>query len=127
MLLKFTFKKEERLKSKRIIDTLFTDGRTIAVGPVKLVWKETILPSRVPVQFGVTVSKRKFKNAVDRNHIKRRMREVIRLNKTGIIDNAGMKNRQFALMFLYTGNDIASYSLLEEKIMQILSRLIEEI
>jgi len=125
--LRFTFKKEERLKSKRVIDELFTDGNVIAVRPVKLMWKEAKLPIRIPLQVGVTASKRKFKLAVDRNRIKRRMREVIRLHKSDIIEAARIKNRQYALMFIYTGNDIPSYSLLEEKIIQILTRLKEEI
>jgi hypothetical protein len=55
------------------------------------------------------------------------MREVIRLHKAALIEAAGMKGRQFALMFLYTGSEIPSYSLLEEKITQILARLNEEI
>ena len=125
--MRFTFTKEERLKSKRIIDELFTHGRVIAVHPVKLMWRETKLPVRVVVQIGVTASKKRFGRAVDRNRIKRRMREVIRLHKTAFIEDAGIENRQFALMFLYTGSEIPSYSLLEEKIIEVLARLKEEI
>ncbi|MCP4122518.1 MAG: ribonuclease P protein component [Bacteroidetes bacterium] len=125
--MRFTFTKQERLKSKRIIDELFTRGRVIAVNQVKLMWIETKLPVQVPVQIGVTAPKKRFNRAVDRNRIKRRMREVIRLHKADLIEHIGIGNRQFALMFLYTGNEIPTYSLLEEKIIEVLGRLKEEI
>ena len=123
--LKNTFTKAERLKSKRIIDLLFNDGKVIAFHPVKLIWSEVELPVGQAIQFGVSVPKRRFKLAVDRNAIKRKMREVIRLNKHSLVDTIGMKEKQLALMILYTGNKMPEYSLLHKKITAAFNRLNE--
>ncbi len=77
----FSFKKEERLCSKKIIDKLFSEGESFLVFPLKFVFLKTSLPSKFPVQTGFSVGKRTFKKAVQRNLIKRKMRETYRLNK----------------------------------------------
>lgn len=123
--LKQTFKKTERLKSKRIIDDLFRSGHSIRAYPIRLLWMETELPGDVPVQFSVSVPKRNFKNAVDRNLLKRRMREAIRLNKSKLCETAGMNGRQYALMVLYSAKEITAYDLIASKICASFDRLIE--
>lgn len=77
------FPKPEHLSLQRDIDALFSDGsKSTAAFPVRAVWRETTWAGRGPrVKVMVSVSKRKFKHAVDRNRAKRQMREAYRLNK----------------------------------------------
>ena len=98
----FSFHKTERLCSKKIIDKLFIEGKTIFVYPVKIVYLETSLSSKFPVQAVFTVGKRNFKRAVQRNLIKRRMREAYRLNKHKFYHEIGEK--QVAVFYLYSEN-----------------------
>ena len=98
--MKFSYNKIEKLKSKKLIDKLFNEGRSINVFPLKLVYLETGLEDSVPVKTGVSVSKRYFKNAVDRNRIKRLLRETYRLNKHELFNKITTK---YAFMILYIG------------------------
>ena len=81
MPMKATFSKIERLKSKKEIDILFSDGKSISKYPIRLVYKKTDFNEKIKIRAGVSVSKRNFKKAVDRNFIKRLMRESYRKNK----------------------------------------------
>ena len=81
-----TFKKQERLKSKKTIELLFKNGNIINEFPVKAVWIKTTLPEKDAVsQVSFSVPKRLFKKAIDRNRIKRLLRESYRLNKPLLI------------------------------------------
>ncbi len=78
----FTFKRAERLKSRKVIEQLFKQGQSFAQYPLRIVWVEMAEPrSEFPAQFALSVSKKKFKRAVDRNRIRRLVREAYRLNK----------------------------------------------
>lgn len=121
--LKFSFPKEQRLKSRKIIDQLFQDGKVIAAHPLRALWVATALPEDVSIQYGVAVSKRNFKRAVDRNAIKRKMREAIRLHKHVLEDSVGMKNGSLAFMVIYTGKEIVDYHIIEEQMIRIFDRL----
>ncbi len=120
----FSFHKNERLCSKKIIDKLFDEGKSFFVYPVKIIYLETPLPSTNPVQAAFTVGKRNFKKAVQRNLIKRRMREAYRLNKKKLYDKIGEK--QLAVFFIYTGKTISEYKQIETAIIKGLKKLIEQ-
>ena len=78
----FTFKRAERLKSRKVIEQLFKQGQSFAQYPLRIVWVEMAEPrSEFPAQFALSVSRKKFKRAVDRNRIRRLVREAYRLNK----------------------------------------------
>src|ERR1700742_3332466 len=77
----YTFKKEERLCNKRLIDGLFHNGSSFLCYPYRVQWAFTNEPQQWPAQVVLSVSKKRFKRAVDRNLIKRRMREAYRLHK----------------------------------------------
>ena len=117
----FTFKKEERLKSKKVIEKLFESGRSILVYPVKLVYIDTEIPSTYPVQASFSVSKKNFKKAVQRNLIKRRMREAYRLNKNNFYTIT--EERQLAMMFIYIAREKLPYTNIESSIKQLLKRV----
>jgi ribonuclease P protein component len=121
----FSFQKAERLCSKKIIDKLFQKGETIFVFPVKIVYIETELPSNFPVQAAFTVGKRNFKRAVQRNLIKRRMREVYRLNKHKFYDEIG--ERQIAVFFIFTGKTIPEYKQIETAVKKGIKNLLSEL
>lgn len=110
----FTFKKEERLCSQIIIGKLFTEGESFLSYPLKVVMLKTTLDCKFPVQSSFSVSKRNFKKAVDRNLIKRRMRESFRLNKADFYDQINSSNQQLAVMFVFIGKEILSYSDIEK-------------
>ena len=115
----FSFRKEERLCSKKIIDKLFAEGYSFLIFPLKVQFIETKLP--VPVQVAFTVSKKVSKKAVDRNLIKRRMREAYRLNKNSLYTNAGKK--QLAVFFIFVGKEIIGYQQIETAIKKALKKL----
>ncbi|MDO1502148.1 ribonuclease P protein component [Winogradskyella maritima] len=109
-LMSFKYPKQEKLKSKRTIDQLFTEGQSVAAYPLRLVYLKTEFEDNSPVKTGVSVSKRYFKKAVDRNRIKRLLREAYRLNKPQI----NTKDEQFAFMILYIGNTMPDYETVEK-------------
>src|SRR5690554_6622772 len=82
-MVKNTLSKEERLCSKRSIDGLFAKGSSFVLYPFRFVVLQS--PDEQPAKILFSVSKRKFRKAVDRNWIKRRMREAYRLNKNFIL------------------------------------------
>ncbi len=121
----FSFNKSERLCSKKVIDKLFLEGNSVFSYPVKIVYIETLLPSKVPVQVGFSVGKRNFKRAVQRNLIKRKMREVYRLNKPEFYKEIGEK--QVAVFFIFTGKSIPDYIQVELAIKKGMKKLLSEI
>lgn len=110
----FRFRKEERLKSKKIIDKLFADGQSALAYPLKIVFLSTPLPAGYPVQAGFTVSKKNFKRAVQRNRIKRLMREAYRLNKHELYKQ--LPEQQLAVFFIFIGKELPEYPAIEKGI-----------
>ena len=117
-----TFRKEEKLKKKKLITELFTTGKSISVFPLKLVYLEMDHDSNYKIQAGVSVSKRNFKRAVDRNRIKRLMRETYRKNKYLIYNSEDTKKHIF--MFIYQGKNEESYQVVEERMINLIERFI---
>ncbi|TBV28327.1 ribonuclease P protein component [Meridianimaribacter sp. CL38] len=117
----FTYNKKEKLKSKKLIEQLFAEGQSVSAYPLKLIYLPVNFDDSVSLKTGVTVSKRKFKNAVDRNRIKRLMREAYRLNKAVIFNNI---TTQYALMILYIGNDGITFEVLDTKMKVLLNKFL---
>ena len=120
----FSYPKNEKLKSRKTIDLLFTEGKTVAKYPLRLVYMETTFEDEVPLKIGVSVSKKHFKNAVDRNYFKRVLRECYRLNKQILTDNIDNK---FALLFFYQTKDRLSYQEINEKTILLFEKFIKAI
>lgn len=108
--LEFTFNKKEKLKSKKLIDLLFSEGKSVSAFPLRLVYLPTTFEDDIFAKTGVSVSKRNFKTAVDRNRIKRLLREVYRLNKAHYFNTI---TTQYAFMILYIGKDKPSFTQVE--------------
>ena len=114
----------EKLKSKKLIDQLFSEGNSISNYPIKLIYLQTELPFDVPIQTGVTVPKKNFKSAVKRNRIKRLLRESYRLNKATVFNNS---EGNFAFLILYLGKEMPSYPEMEKGMQLILKKFIKKI
>lgn len=110
--MKFTYNKKEKLKSKKLIDQLFAEGKSVSAYPLRLVYIKTAFDEAILTKTGVSVSKRNFKAAVKRNRIKRLMRETYRLNKATYFNNL---TTQYAFMVLYIGKDLPTFELIESK------------
>jgi ribonuclease P protein component len=118
-----SYPKKEKLCSKIIIDRLFSDAKSVYSFPLKVFWIIETLPEEVPVQSTVTVSKRKFKHAVKRNLLKRRMREAFRLNKHDLYDKVNSLNLQLALMIIYNHGEIFPYKTIEDALIKALNKI----
>jgi len=115
-----TFTKAERLSSKIIIDKLFETGKAFNSSPFKVIWLETA-ESTVPAQIIISVPKRLFKRAVDRNRLKRLIREGYRKNKNILYNH--LENKKILLMLIFTSKAIVEYNEMEGKIISALERL----
>jgi ribonuclease P protein component len=114
------FPKTEKLKSRKTIELLFSEGKSVTKFPVKLIY----LPSEaLTTQVAFAVPKRNFKLAVTRNRIKRQLREGYRLQKQHLLHNNGPT---FALLFLYLSKDKVPYEKMEASIKLLLKKLHDE-
>ncbi len=120
-----TYPKNEKLKSKITIDLLFSKGKSVSKYPLRLVFVESDygIPegSGQKLKMGVSVSKKNFKHAVDRNYFKRVLRETYRLNKHLLIDNL---DKPYAMMFFYQTKDRLSYEEINTKTIQLFEKFI---
>jgi ribonuclease P protein component len=111
-----TFPLAERLKSRKQIDSLFRSGKSFAVYPLRVFYRwEGVTPTRV----GVGAPKRHFKRAVDRNRIKRLLREGYRLQKESLSGVAPGLH----VFIIYTGKELPTQAGIMEKIGVILNKL----
>ena len=103
---------------------MFEKGTALRIAPIKIIYLSMELDSLSPVQAGFSVPKTIFKRAVDRNLLKRRMREAYRRNKKLLYDGLENSGKQFAIMFIYSKKEVISYEEIEGKIILFMERLI---
>ena len=115
----FSYPKAEKLKSKKIIDLLFSEGKSVSKYPLRLVYVKHDFEEDVPLKLGVSVSKKYFKNAVDRNYFKRVLRECYRLNKQLLVENVAAK---YCFMFFYQTNEKLSYQEINQQTIQLFEK-----
>ena len=113
------YPKSEKLKSKNTIDLLFSKGKSVSKYPLRLVYVAVEKEGESDIQVGVSVSKKYFKKAVDRNYYKRVLRETYRLNKHIIQESI---NDSYALMFFYQSSDRLTYAEIHEKTIQLFEK-----
>lgn len=111
---RFTLSKQERLSSLKDIESLFTEGHSLIKYPFRLVWRQSPLPEDFPVRIMFSVSKKKFPRAVDRNRVKRLMRESYRLLKPDLF-TAFPSDLTFHLGLIYTGNEILELESIQKR------------
>lgn len=111
-----TFKKEERLCSKKAFENLLKSSSSTFCFPFKTYWVKTDYPLQYPAQIAFAVPKRRFKRAHDRNSIKRRLREAYRLNKEPFYQFLNEKEIRLQLLIVYIATEALTYHEIESKI-----------
>tara|TARA_B100000768_G_C10990732_1_gene253833 strand:+ start:71 stop:499 length:429 start_codon:yes stop_codon:yes gene_type:complete len=120
--MKNTLGKLERLKSKKLIEKLYQSGNSVKSFPLRMMYIQTEHTSDFPAQIGVSVPKRNFKLAVDRNRIKRLMRESYRLQKGIVYDQI---EEPYIFMISYIGTEEIKYEEVYSKMNTLLTLFIE--
>ncbi|MEJ7682620.1 MAG: ribonuclease P protein component [Segetibacter sp.] len=118
----FTYNKEERLKSRKLIEQLFSKGKNMSEFPVKVLY-DFVEDISMPLQAGVTTSSRKFKKAVERNRVKRILLETYRLQKLPLQQALEKQKLSLSTFFIYTGKDLPVYAEVYKKMGIILQKL----
>lgn len=114
----FTLGKSDKLKSKKLIQQLFEEGESMKQYPIRLRYIK-VKDVDYNIRVGFSVPKRNFKSAVDRNRIKRLMREAYRLNKLPIFE---ITKSSYVMMFIYTDRKVQDFTVLEAKMIALLHK-----
>ena len=125
-----TLKKEERISSRTLIEKLFDGGnsRSMTAYPVRIVYLIESQPQEAAVKILVSAPKRNLKRAIDRNRVKRQMREAYRKNKHIVLERIDhTSNTTLALAFIWLEKELCSSSDVEEKIVNLLKRVSEKL
>ena len=124
--MKQSFSKEERLCSHRLISLLFAKGQTFHLKPFRITWMRQSTGDTSPAQVLMSVPKYNFRHAVQRNLIRRKMKEAYRLNKQILYSHLSVNGHRIIFCITYTTKEILAYDLIQAKIILLLQRLIEE-
>ena len=123
----FSYNKFEKLKSRKQIELLFAKGKSISSFPVKVFYLPVEHTPEHPVQVGVGVSARNFKKAVDRNTIKRRMREAYRLHKLPLHEHLITNQKSVAVFILWIDKQLPTAAALQDLMPAVVEKLIKQL
>jgi ribonuclease P protein component len=121
-----TFRKDERLHKNSLIKNLFTEGDSFFIYPFRVSHLKSDFDSGYPVQVLISVPKHNFKRSVDRNLLKRRIREGFRKNKQDLYEFLSDRHLKILVCITYTSKEILPYSTIQDKIILLLQRLKNE-
>jgi ribonuclease P protein component len=120
----FGYHKKEKLKSRTELQAIFATGKSFSAFPIKVFFIEkNNADVSVSVTAGVGVSSRHFKKAVDRNRIKRLLREAYRLEKQSLHQTVAAQSKSIAVFFLYLDKELPEYTLVREKMKESIEKL----
>ena len=124
----FTLGRDERLKSRKQIEKLFAEGKSFVVNPYRIYFL-VHGPGTMDhgLKFGVGVSAKNFKKAVDRNRIKRLTREAWRLQKNDLTEKVKKTQKQLNVFFIYTGKELPDFTTVKDKVAVALKKLADKI
>jgi ribonuclease P protein component len=137
---RYTLGKADKLKSAKIIEQLFKEGKSFSLFPFRVLYLYPEAPASGNLQSvsstteagasgylqtAFSVSKKYFKKATDRNRIKRLMREGWRLQQNVLKNTIGETNKQLSVFIIYTGNELPEYELVFKKMTAVITRLIK--
>jgi ribonuclease P protein component len=127
----FTLGKDKRLKSRKQIEQLFERGKTFVITPFRVYFtlnsELSTSQERSSLQFGVGVSSKNFKKAVERNRIKRLTREAWRLQKNELEEKVKASLKQLNVFFIYTGKELPDFTMVKDKVSVALKKLLDKI
>ncbi|MBE5318820.1 ribonuclease P protein component [Pedobacter sp. MR2016-19] len=119
----YTFKKEERLCSRKHLDLLFKSGSSFLLYPFRISYLFVDAPANVQAQVVINVPKKRYKRAVDRNLLKRRIREAYRLNKQDKFYMSLPADRGLLLFSIqFVGKDKYEFAFIEKKLIATFKR-----
>lgn len=115
--------KEERLCSRKQIADLFESGNSIYPFPFSIVWKQSSVEFPFPVKIAFSVSKKAFKRAVDRNRIKRLLREAWRLNKSILYEELEQDKKYLVIMLIYNGKAMPDFETITKSLLKAIEKI----
>ncbi len=119
-----SLKRRERLKSKKTIELLFESGKSFSKYPLKIFYQLVELDEeQVLAQFAVAIPSRIFKKAVQRNLLKRRIREAYRLHKNNLLTGLLIHHKKIHFIIVYTAKEVQDYHTIEKAMQQLLDCL----
>lgn len=122
-----TFPLKEHLKSKKTIEQLYAEGASVTAFPLRAVFIEQAKEEQEPVAaILISVAKKRFRHAVDRNLIKRRIREAYRTSKHPFIEALENKGKKMAVAILYIDTRHNSTAFIKRKMEKLLDSIIKK-
>lgn len=130
MSIKFTYRAKDKLKSRKQTQQVFAKGSAITIFPIRILYVinsiSAIEPVAAPVQIGVSAPTRYFRKAVERNRVKRLLREAVRLEKN-IFNEHLPSDKHLSLFVIYIDKTILSQEEIKEKVKQSFNKLAQRI
>lgn len=124
LCMKFTLGKAERLKSRKLIEKLFEEGTSLKVYPFRLTYLQITHTSDFPVQAAFSASKKRFKKAVERNRIKRLLKEAYRYEKHIVYEKTAIP---YVFMITFIGKEVPAFVDVKKSIRKLLNVFVEKI
>ncbi len=121
------FYKKERLKSRKVIGSLFKEKQSVGSFPLRFFYIKSLAEDSFFLQSAFSVSKKYFKKAVDRNRLKRLMRECLRLNKERLLLFLDDKGIKIAGMWVYLGSEIIDYQEMNKAMIKSINKLMTDL
>ncbi len=118
----FSFDRTERLKSRKIIASLFKKGRSFVAYPLRVVWVVSHAGEQGRATVSIAVSKRNFKTAVQRNRLKRQMREAYRLHKQELYQQLETQQKHVSFMITYIAKEPLPYAEIEAGVKKLMRK-----
>jgi ribonuclease P protein component len=123
----FTYQKKDKLKSRKQTQNLFSNGKAIGVFPIKLIYTVEQVDTEGILQAGVGAPTRTFRKAVQRNRVKRLLREAYRLEKPTFLAQFSLEHKRVNLFFLYGNAEIVTQAEIQDKVRSALALLAQKL
>lgn len=115
--------KKQKLKSRKLISEVFNLGKSFSVFPLRVTFLLKVSMENAGIQMGVSASKKNFKRAVDRNRLKRLIREAYRLEKNDLLEQVKLAGIQCSVFFNYSGKEMSSFTEISEAMKKALRQM----